>query len=59
MNPDSIIQYVRWMELRHDRLRDAVQHHRASKTEHAIPGSIDDFDRELWKALELSYQDDE
>lgn len=58
MNPDSIVEYVRWLELRHNRLRDAVQYHRAAKTERALPGSVDEFDRELWSALSASYEGD-
>jgi hypothetical protein len=61
MNFDSIVEYVRWLDRRHNSLREAVKTHRMMKTTMAIHGSIDGFDRELWKAMELSYQgeDDE
>jgi hypothetical protein len=59
MNPDSIVEYVRWLDARHQALRDAVLHHRASKMEHSIPGSVDEFDRELWAALAAAYEGDD
>ena len=61
MDPDSIVEYVRWLDSRHQALRDAVLHHRASKMQNSIPGSIDGFDRKLWASLEAAYEgeDDE
>lgn len=57
MNPDSIVEYVRWLNSRHETLRDAILEHRINKTEHALPGSIDEFDRTLWLALDSSYDE--
>ena len=57
MNPDSIFEYVRWLTAKHYTLREAVIEHRVNKTEHALPGSIDDFDRTLWSALDSSYEE--
>lgn len=51
MNPDSIVDYVKWLDARHYRLTSAVSTHRANKNELSIPGSIDDFDRKLWAIL--------
>lgn len=53
--PDSIVQYVTWLDRRYNRLVDAVLLHRSVKREHAIPGSIDNFDRELWNTLDSVY----
>jgi hypothetical protein len=58
-DPDSIVEYVRWLDKRHTNLRDAIQHHRVMKLEHSLPGSIDEFDRTLWAALEASYEGDD
>ena len=58
MNPDSIVDYVRWLDRRHNNLRDAVQTHRAMKTTKAIHGSVDRFDTELWAALDAAYEED-
>ena len=52
MNPDSIVDYVKWLDARHYRLTSAVSTHRANKRELSIPGSIDDFDRKLWATLD-------
>jgi hypothetical protein len=57
--PDSIVQYVTWLDSRHNRLVDAVMSHRANKRERAIPGSTDNFDRELWSVLDHVHSDDE
>lgn len=58
MNPDSIVEYVRWLDGRHNRLRQAVITHQTLKREHALPGTIDQFDTELWSVLD-SMPDDE
>jgi hypothetical protein len=60
-DPDSIVEYVKWLDGRHNRLVNAVAAHRSNKTHRAIPGAIDDFDRNLWKALEAARkeQDDD
>jgi hypothetical protein len=58
-DPDSIVEYVRSLDRRYNRLRDAVLSHRADKTERALPGSIDDFDRELWSVLDRAFPADE
>ena len=50
-DPDSIVEYVRWLDKRHNTLREAVETHRTNKTQRAIPGSIDQFDRELWSTF--------
>jgi hypothetical protein len=55
-DPDSIVEYVRWLDGRHEALRNAVSQHRANKRKHAIPGSIDGFDHELWRALDATYE---
>jgi hypothetical protein len=55
-DPDSIVQYVAWLDRRHNRLVDSVLLHRASKEEHSLPGTIDNFDRELWAALDAVYE---
>lgn len=54
-DPDSIVQYVTWLDRRYNRLVDAVLLHRSIKRENAIPGSIDNFDRELWNTLDSVY----
>jgi hypothetical protein len=54
-DPDSIVEYVRWLDTRHEALRSAVSHHRISKQRRAIPGSIDGFDQDLWRALDAAY----
>jgi hypothetical protein len=54
-DPDSIVQYVTWLDRRYNRLVDAVFLHRASKRDHSIPGTIDNFDRELWDTLDSVY----
>ena len=58
-DPDSIVEYVRWLDTRHQNLRDAVSNHRASKRRRAIPGSIDGFDHELWRALDAAYDSED
>jgi hypothetical protein len=58
-NPDSIVEYVKWLDGRHNRLVNAVVAHRAYKRQRAIPGSVDEFDRELWATLDASYNDEE
>jgi len=55
-DPDSIVGYVRWLDGRHQALRNAVASHRLSKRQRAIPGSIDGFDHELWRALDATYE---
>jgi hypothetical protein len=57
--PDSIVEYVRWLDGRHEALRAAVTQHRSSKQTHSIPGSIDEFDRVLWSALDASKGEDD
>lgn len=57
MDPDSIVEYVRWLTAKHDDLREAVIEHRMNKTQRAIAGSIDEFDRALWSSLDLSYDE--
>lgn len=59
MNPDSIVDYVRWLDQRHNRLRDAAQTHRANKRTLALPGTIDRFDEDLWATLDESYEGDD
>ena len=54
-DPDSIVEYVRSLDRRYNRLRDAVLVHRADKMNHSLPGSIDMFDRELWDILERGF----
>ena len=54
-DPDSIVEYVRSLDRRYNRLRDAVLEHRADKMNRALPGSIDMFDRELWDILERGF----
>jgi hypothetical protein len=56
--PDSIVEYVKWLDLRHNRLRDAVLEHRVNKLERSLAGSIDEFDRSLWAALDAAYESD-
>lgn len=57
MDPDSIVEYVRWLDGRHNRLREAVETHRTMKRSMALPGTIDQFDAELWSALDSAYED--
>ncbi len=57
-DPDSIVQYVTWLDGRYNRIVNAVIAHRAYKRERALAGSIDDFDRELWATLDAVYSDD-
>jgi hypothetical protein len=59
MNPDSIVEYVKWLDARHNRLREAVRQHESDKTERALPGSIDEFDRTLWAELRKSHEGEE
>ncbi len=59
MNPDSVVEYVKWLDGRHNRLVNAVVLHRAHKRELALPGSIDGFDRELWSVLDAVYDPEE
>jgi hypothetical protein len=58
-DPDSVIEYVKWLDARHYRLTSAVSTHRANKQNLAIPGSIDEFDRHLWAVLDGLEDDDE
>ena len=58
-DPDSIVQYVTWLDGRHNRLVNAVVSHRAYKQSHALPGTIDAFDRELWATLDAVYSPEE
>jgi hypothetical protein len=58
-DPDSIVEYVRWLDGRHQTLREAVANHRISKTQLSIPGSIDGFDHELWRALDAAYESED
>lgn len=58
MEPDSIVDYVRRLDKRYNRLRDAVIEHRADKQAHALPGSIDAFDRELWSIIDRAFPQD-
>jgi len=51
-DPDSVVEYVRWLDARHYRLTSAVSMHRANKQDLAIAGSIDAFDRHLWSVLD-------
>jgi len=50
-DPDSIVEYVRSLDRRYERLAQAVRTHRADKQHRAIPGSIDEFDRILWASV--------
>jgi hypothetical protein len=59
MNPDSIVEYVQWLDSRYNRLINAIMGHRASKRGLALPGSIDGFDRELWSVLDAVYDPEE
>ena len=54
-DPDSIVEYVRDLDARYNRLRDAVFTHRAEKEENSLPGSVDAFDRELWAIAERAF----
>ena len=58
MEPDSIVEYVRSLDKRYNRLRDAVLSHRADKQHKAVPGSIDAFDRELWSIVDRAFPQD-
>jgi len=57
--PDSIVEYVRNLDRRYNRLRDAVIDHRTEKQAKALPGSIDAFVRELWSIVERAFPADE
>jgi len=57
MDPDSIAEYVRWLDRRHNRLVAAVAEHRELKRRMALPGTIDQFDLELWAALDATPDD--
>lgn len=57
MDPDSIAEYVRWLDQRHNRLVAAVAEHRELKRRMALPGTIDQFDLELWAALDATPDD--
>jgi len=59
MEPDSIVEYVRGLDKRHNRLREAVLQHRADKTERSLPGTIDAFDRELWAIVDRAFPQDD
>lgn len=58
MEPDSIVEYVRWLDARHNRLVSAVVEHRELKRRMALPGTIDQFDTELWAVLDATPGDD-
>ena len=58
-DPDTIVEYVKWLDKRFNRLVNAIQAHRVDKQYHAIEGSIDQFDRELWKNLDWAYSEEE
>lgn len=58
-DPDSIVRYVTWLDRRYNRLFDAALVHRANKREHSVPGTIDNFDRELWDVLDSVYNSTE
>ncbi len=57
-DPDSIVQYVTWLDGRYNRLLNAILEHETNKRALAIPGSIDNFDHELWKTLDWAYSDE-
>ena len=57
-DPDSIVEYVRWLDSRLNRLANAILEHKTNKQNLSIPGSIDGFDHELWKTLDWAYNDD-
>jgi hypothetical protein len=59
MNPDSLVEYVKWLDHRYNRIINAIMNHRASKRDLALPGSIDGFDRELWSVLDAVYDPEE
>ena len=56
-DPDSIVQYVTWLDGRHNRLVDAVLRHRNDKRELSVPGSIDAFDHLLWSTVDGIYEE--
>jgi len=58
-DPDSIVEYVRGLDKRYNRLRDAVLEHRANKTERALRGTVDAFDRELWSIIDRAFPQDD
>lgn len=57
MEPDSIVEYVRRLDERHNRLVEAVANHQTMKRAMALPGTIDQFDIELWAALQPATED--
>jgi len=57
-DPDSIVEYVKWLDSRFNRLVDAISNHRTQKHDLALAGSIDGFDRELWAHLEWAHRDE-
>lgn len=57
-DPDSIVEYVRSLDKRYNRLRDAVLDHRAEKQAKSLPGSVDAFDRELWSIVDRAFPRD-
>jgi len=50
-DPDSIVEYVRSLDRRHQRTIQAIREHRTNKEQHAIEGTIDGFDRQLWATI--------
>jgi len=50
-NPDSLVEYIRALDRRYEKLSEAVRTHHYQKLEHALPGTIDGFDRELWASV--------
>lgn len=53
-DPDSVVQYVVWLDRRFNQLVSAISEHRAFKSE-----PYDEHDLELWSNLDWAYSQHE
>jgi len=57
-DPDSLVEYVKWLDTRFNRLVAAIEEHRSNKKHLSLPGTVDNFDWELWENLQWAYKVD-